>query len=68
MFLYGKMENFIRNKKLEVDAYKIMNESMLRSIFRAVGLAIGNGSSRVVIKKIIKESNNFQKFIKISLQ
>lgn len=62
--LYGKMENFIRNKKLEVDAYKIMNESMLRSIFRAVGLAIGNGSSRVVIKKIIKESNNFQNLLK----
>lgn len=61
--LYSKMESFIKYKKLEVDAYEIMNESMLRSVFRAVGLAVENGSSKKEIRGNIKESNNLKKLL-----
>lgn len=61
--LYSKMESFIKYKKLEVDAYEIMNESMLRSVFRAIGLAVKNGCNTVMIKRRIKKSSNFKKIL-----
>lgn len=62
--LYEQMENFIIAKNLNNDACEIMHNSMLGSVFRAVGLAINNGCSKLDIKKRISNSVNLQKLFK----
>ncbi len=62
--LYEKMKKFIQAKNLNHDACETMHNSMLASVFRAVGLAINNGYSKLDIKKRISNSVNLQKLFK----
>lgn len=62
--LYEKMEDFIMTKNLNKDACEIMHNSMLGSVFRAVGLAANNGCSKLEIGKKLKNSYNLQKLLK----
>ena len=62
--LYEKMEDFIIAKNLNKDACEIMHNSMLGSVFRAVGLAANNGCSKLEIGKKLKNSYNLQKLLK----
>lgn len=64
--LYEKMEDFIIAKNLNNDACEIMHNSMLGSVFRAVGLAIDNGYSKKKIGQELKSSYNLQKLLKHS--
>ncbi|WP_270424956.1 glycosyltransferase family 2 protein [Anaerostipes hadrus] len=52
--LYNKMLKFMQCRKFNMDTYENMNVSMLRSVFRAIGLIVKNGGSSKKIRKIIK--------------
>ena len=60
------MENFIIAKNLNNDACEIMHNSMLGSVFRAVGLAVDNGYSKEKIGQELKNFYNLQKLLKHS--
>lgn len=64
--LYEKMDKFIIAKNLNNDACEIMHNSMLGSVFRAVGLAVGNGCSKKKIGQRLKKSDSIQKLFKYS--
>ena len=48
------MLKFMQCRKFNMDTYENMNVSMLRSVFRAIGLIVKNGGSSKKIRKIIK--------------
>lgn len=62
--LYGKMEKFIVDTRLNDAAYEIMNKSMIASVFRAVGLAMNNGCFKHQVEQRLQESYDLQKLFK----
>ena len=52
--LYNKMLKFMKCREFNRDTYENMNVSMLRSVFRAIGLIVKNGGSSKKIGQIIK--------------
>lgn len=62
--MHKKMEDFIKTKNLNNDAYDIMQKSMLGSVFRAVGLAIDNGYSKKTIGQRLENSDSLQGLLK----
>lgn len=62
--LYERIDDFIKIKNLNKDACEIARQSMLESVFRAVGLAVGNGYSKKIIGQRLKNSDRLQRLLK----
>ena len=66
--LYEKMDKFIIAKNLNNDACEIMHNSMLGSVFRAVGLAVGNGCSKKKIGQRLKNLIAYKNCLNIAIK
>lgn len=63
--LYSNMKNFVEFKRLGPEAIQIVQESMVNSVFRAIGLCINNGSSINDIDRVFDSLENLKYLNKV---